>query len=167
MNKFINSFICMGLLTGSMASAIMSPVRVAKCIVDSEKNHCTMEEKKQVKAWVASASVAAIIAILALIGFTVGPKSAEKIKQQQTKGDIDKNIEQYVAERQPIDQSIYNAVVELAKLREALKKDPANMAIQNEIKTWEEKKTVWTIEKNRINGEISRLNALQRTVGKN
>lgn len=167
MKKFINSLICMGLLTGSMASALMSPVRVAKCIANAEKNHCTAEERRQTKTWVASASITAIIALLALIGFAVGPKGAEKIKQQQTKGDMSEGIEAYVSERQLIDQSIYNAVVELAKLRESLKKDPTNASIQNEITAWEEKKNAWTIEKDRINAEISRLTALKRTVGRN
>lgn len=82
MKKFLVSLICMGLLTGSMVSAI-TPIRLAKCAFAPEKNNCTKEEKKTALGWFIGVPVAIVVAALALLGIKLTADQQQKIQQLQ------------------------------------------------------------------------------------
>ncbi len=84
MKKFLVSFICIGLLTGSMASAIMSPVRLAKCAFAPAKNGCTKEERATTLKWFLGVPAAVVVAALALIGVKMG---LDTVKRKQDEGN--------------------------------------------------------------------------------
>lgn len=84
MKKIIMHVICLGLLLGSSASAIISPKRFAQCMWNPKKYNCTSAEEQQTKIGIATASIGAIIALLALIGITVDADRAKAIKEART-----------------------------------------------------------------------------------
>ncbi len=165
MKKLITSLITIGLITSSMTVAIMPPKRFAQCIWNPKEYKCLDKEKKEVKIWVGTASIGAIIALLALIGVTVGPKGAQKIKEQQTKGDINQDMEDLRNQRKPFDEKIYAAMNQIGELKAALRQNPTDTTLQQQLQQVEEEKAQWEVEKNEINQEISRLQALKGTVG--
>lgn len=89
MKKFLVTLICMGLLTGSMASAL-TPKRLAQCVFAPEKNKCTKEEKKTALGWFIGVPVTIIVAGLALLGIKVTLEQKQKIEaiQAQKKEEV-------------------------------------------------------------------------------
>lgn len=84
MKKVLVSLICVGLLTGSMASAVtMTPKRLAQCVFAPEKNGCTKEERKTALGWFIGVPAAIVLATLALLGIKVSSDQVKKIQDQK------------------------------------------------------------------------------------
>lgn len=159
MKKFIMGLISLGLVMGSTTSALMTPVRLAKCIIDEKKYQCTVEENNQKKVWLASASVAAVIALLAVIGITVGPAVASMLKEPEASAEM-KTLG--VSWRSKTD-AIVQLKSDIAHLQEDRKQNPQDAVRINQIIAQKEEEIrSLEIQKNAINRDIAVLRAAEQ-----